>query len=88
MAASQPLTGIELVDCARANAAQGVEVAAELCGYGQNISRFQQALQQACHQMGVEISSLSELITDQQSILQTGGIEIAPATADDLYEGV
>lgn len=84
MAASQPLTGIELIDCAKANAEQGVTVAAELCGYGQDIPRFQQALQQACHQIGVEISSLSDLITDQQMVLQTGGIEVAPDTPDDL----
>lgn len=84
MAASEPLTGIELIDCARANAAQGVTVAAELCGYGQNIPRFQQALEQACHQIGVEISSLSDLITDQQMVLQTGGIEVAPDTPDEL----
>jgi hypothetical protein len=84
MAASEPLTGIELVDCAKANAGQGVTVAADLCGYGQNIPRFQQALQQACQQIGVEISSLSDLITDQQTVLQTGGIEVAPDTPNDL----
>ncbi|MBD1850578.1 hypothetical protein [Leptolyngbya sp. FACHB-711] len=84
MAASQPLTGIELIDCAKANAEQGVTVAAELCGYGQNISRFQQSLEQACRQIGVEISSLSDLITDQQTVIQTGGIEVAPDTPDEL----
>lgn len=84
MASSTPLKGIELVDCARANAAQGPEVAAELCGYGEDLSQFQQELQQACQQIGVEISELSDLITEQQMVLQNGGIEIAPETPDEL----
>ena len=28
------LTGIDLIDCARANATSGLETAAQLCGYG------------------------------------------------------
>ena len=32
MTASAPLHGTELVDCAQANANQGIEVAANLCG--------------------------------------------------------
>jgi hypothetical protein len=84
MASSERLKGIELVDCARANAAQGVEVATFLCGYGTDVANFQQALHQACQDMGIEISELSDLITEQQSILQTGGIEIAPETSSEL----
>ncbi len=84
MAASQPLKGIELIDCAKANAKQGVETAANLCGYGSEISDFQSSLQQACHEIGVDISELSDLITDQESILQNSGIEVAPDTPSDL----
>ncbi|WP_416674218.1 hypothetical protein [Egbenema bharatensis] len=84
MSASKPLKGIELVDCAKANARQGVEVAAELCGYGQDIISFQQELQQACQGMGVEISELSDLITEQQTVRQRGGVEIAPDSPSSL----
>lgn len=84
MASPTPLTGIELIDCARANAAQGVTVAANLCGYGEDITEFQRSLQQACQQIGIEITELSQLITDQQMILQTGGIEVAPDTPSEL----
>jgi hypothetical protein len=83
MASPQKLKGIELIDCAKANAKQGLEVAARLCGYN-DVSEFQQELQQACQHIGVEISELSDLITEQQSVLQTGGIEISPETDSEL----
>jgi hypothetical protein len=84
MPASKPLKGIELVDCAKANAPQGVLVATELCGYGQDVVTFQQELQQACQDMGVEISELSDLITEQQTVRQMGGVEIAPDSPSSL----
>jgi hypothetical protein len=84
MASSAPLKGIELIDCAKANAAQGPTVAAELCGYGQDIATFQQELRQACQQIGIEVSELSDLITEQQVVRQVGGIEIAPETQSEL----
>lgn len=84
MASSSPLKGIELVDCAKANAAQGSNIAAELCGYDKDVAQFKQNLQQACQQMGVEISELSDLITEQQVVRETGGIEIAPDTPSQL----
>ena len=84
MSASQPLQGLELIDCAKANAKQGVDVAAELCGYGKDTARFYQALQQAGDQTGIHIAELSDLITEQQTILQEGGIEVAPDTPADL----
>ncbi|GAB4382991.1 MAG: hypothetical protein Kow00121_44080 [Elainellaceae cyanobacterium] len=84
MAASKPLKGIELVDCAKANASQGVAVATELCGYGQDAAQFQRELQSACEQMGVEINELSDLITEQQIVRDGGGIEIAPDTPSNL----
>lgn len=84
MAATTPLKGLELVDCAKANAKQGIETAANLCGYGDDLTTFKQSLQQACNDMGVEFHELSDLITDQQTVLQTGGIEVAPDTSADL----
>lgn len=57
-----PLTDTELINCARANAAAGIGVAAKSCGYGEDISSFQEALRQAGDDMGLNIKSLSDLI--------------------------
>jgi hypothetical protein len=77
LSGKQPLTGVELIDCARANAGQGVEVAAQLCGYGSNLDGFQEALQQAGEQMGLAIESLGDLLGQH-------GIEVAPDTPSSL----
>jgi hypothetical protein len=84
MAASTPLKGIELIDCAKANAKQGIETAAGLCGYGEDLNTFKQELQQACNQIGVQVNELSDLITDQQVIRQGEGVEVAPDTPSEL----
>ncbi len=85
MASPTPLQGTELVDCARANAKQGIEMAAHQCGYGDDISTFAQALKQACEQMNLQVKELSELITDQEMLLQMGkGEVVAPDTASEL----
>jgi hypothetical protein len=77
------LHGTELVDCARANAKQGIETAAYQCGYGDDVNTFAQELRQACEQMNLQVKELSQLITDQDMILGTGEI-IAPDTASQL----
>lgn len=84
MASSTPLKGPELIDCAKANAKQGIGTATHLCGYGNDLNTFKQELQKACNDIGVEISELSDLITDQEAILQNDGIEVAPDTASEL----
>ncbi|MGF1479748.1 MAG: hypothetical protein ACFB4I_09685 [Cyanophyceae cyanobacterium] len=84
MSASSPLNGLDLVDCAKANAKQGVEVAAKQCGYGPDINSFKQNLKQACQNMGIQISELSDLITDQQVVRDRGGLEISPESQSDL----
>lgn len=84
MSAAQPLEGLELIDCAKANAAQGIETAAELCGYGDDLNRFARELKQACQGIGVEVTGLSDLITDQQNIIRDGGIEVAPESPSNL----
>jgi hypothetical protein len=84
MPAEKPLEGLELVDCAKANAAQGIETAAHLCGYGKDLDTFKRSLEQACQSIGVEFYELSDLITPQQSMLQDPGIEIAPDTPSEL----
>lgn len=85
MAASTPLKGTELVDCARANAKQGIEIAASQCGYGDDLNGFSRELRQACEEMNLQVKELSELITDQDMILNIGSGEvIAPDTASEL----
>lgn len=64
MSASQPLTGPELVSCARANARRGAAAAATSCGYGENVSQFEQALKEACESMGVDVATFSEVVDD------------------------
>lgn len=84
MASSQPLKGLELIDCAKANAQQGITTAAELCGYGSDLNTFELELKNACQNIGVEVKELNDLITDQQMIKQGMGIEIAPDTPSEL----
>ncbi|MGD1930709.1 MAG: hypothetical protein ACFB12_17530 [Leptolyngbyaceae cyanobacterium] len=84
MSSSFPLTGPELVDCAKANAAAGASIAAERCGYGQDVAAFQSALQSACAKMAVDIESLADLVTPQQQVMVQGGKSIAPETYSDL----
>lgn len=85
MASSTPLQGTELVDCARANAKQGIETAALQCGYGDDLNTFSRELKAACEQMNLQVKELNQLITEQDMILQIGGGEIvAPDTASEL----
>lgn len=79
------LQGIELIDCAKANAKEGVKVAAALSGYEQNEDLFIKNLQAACQEIGVNISELKDLITDQQVAKENRKVEeVAPDTASDL----
>ncbi len=85
MASPTRLQGTELVDCARANAKQGIETAAHQCGYGEDLNTFAQELKQACEQMNLQVKELSELITDQEMLLQLGSGEVvAPDTPSEL----
>ncbi len=79
-----PLTGIDLIDCARANAASGLETTAKLCGYGSSLSSFQEALKQAARQMGVKIESLSDLIIQPPYLMGDQGVDVAPDTDSSL----
>lgn len=79
------LQGIELIDCAKANAKQGSAVAAKNCGYDDNIGLFIENLNKACQQIGVNINELSDLITDQQVAKEKRKVqEISPDTISDL----
>jgi hypothetical protein len=85
MASAKPLHGTELVDCARANAKQGIETAAYQCGYGDDLNKFAQKLRQACEKMNLQVKELSELITYQDMLLELGTGEIvAPETPSEF----
>ncbi|MEL6259940.1 MAG: hypothetical protein AAFR12_02655 [Cyanobacteria bacterium J06626_6] len=84
MAATQPLKGIALIDCAKANAPQGAAVAVRLCGYGENTSGFQQALRKAGEDMGVELAEVEDLITDQFVAKRNDILEVAPDSPQNL----
>ncbi|MBD2124164.1 hypothetical protein [Trichocoleus sp. FACHB-262] len=84
MASPTPLKGTDLIDCAKANAKQGVETAAHLCGYGSDLNTFERELHQACQDIGVNINELSDLITDQQQLIQFAGNEVAPDSPSSL----
>ena len=80
LSGAMPLTGIDLIDCARANAPSGLETTAMLCGYGSSLSGFQEALKQASSQIGLNIKSLNDLINLQND----KGIDVAPDTNSSL----
>ncbi len=79
-----PLTGIDLIDCARANASSGLETAAKLCGYGSSLSGFQEALKQAGRQMGLKIESLQDLMSKPPYLTGDQGVDVAPDTDSSL----
>lgn len=79
------LQGIELIDCAKANAKQGTAIAAERCGYDNNIGLFIENLTKACQQIGVNFSEIEDLITDQQIAKEKSKVvEVAPDTNTQL----
>lgn len=84
MSASTPLSGNTLISCAKANAAYGIEVAAEQCGFGRDFDKFRQALQQACEQIGIEPMELGELDSKSQVEKRSEGVEISPDTYKQL----
>jgi hypothetical protein len=85
MASSSPLTGVILVDCARANASEGLAIAAERCGYGNDTAKFQTALKTACSDMNVNIEGLSDLEDDAPAAVRAQrGMEVAPDTPSEL----
>ncbi|WP_019509601.1 hypothetical protein [Pleurocapsa sp. PCC 7319] len=79
------LQGIELINCAKANAKQGIEVAAERSGYDENTGLFIENLNKACQQIGVNIKELDDLITDQQIAKENRKVmDISPDSPSDL----
>lgn len=84
MAAPETLHGSELIDCARANGTYGIEVAAERCGYGNDLDRFQHELKQACDRMGITFDSFNDLLKSSTKEQQELGEIVAPDTPNQL----
>lgn len=83
MASSAPLSGTDLIDCARANATKGIVVAAQRCGY-EDMATFERELQKAGEHIGVEINSFANLIAGGKDSKQEQGVEVAPETPTRL----
>jgi hypothetical protein len=81
MTSLKPLHGTELINCAQANAKEEIEVVSELCGYGKDITTFEQELKKACDSIGLEIESFKDLSQEQ---LHRNTIEIAPQTPNQF----
>jgi hypothetical protein len=83
MASSAPLTGAELIDCARANGKEGIAIASQRCGYGDDLSAFEQALHQAGEHIGVTIHHFEDLLEPPKDP-RDEGIEVAPDSYGQL----
>jgi hypothetical protein len=79
MTNSIPLSGIELVDCARANAKHGLAIASQQCGYDKDYQQFESELQKACKGMGIELDDFTDLLKEAQN--NELGVEISPNSA-------
>jgi hypothetical protein len=84
MSSNVPLQGMDLISCAQASAKQGVEEAAEQCGYGQNTKLFIETLEQACEEIGVTIHDLTDLAKNQDLESEKKGVIVAPDSLTEL----
>jgi hypothetical protein len=77
MTSQVPLHGTELIDCAQANANQGIRTAAQQCGYRDDTNTFERELTAATAHIGVKVNSFQDLIKITEAG-QEWGVEIAP----------
>lgn len=80
---SSPLHGTDLIDCAKANANKGIEVASQRCGYENDITTFERELKKAYDYIGVEFQGFSNMTVDRTTE-QEAGVIIAPETRTQL----
>jgi hypothetical protein len=78
-----PLQGLELIDCAKANRKEGMVVAAQRCGYNDDLVAFERELKKACEAIGVEVS-FQDLDDTPSVMVREPGLEIAPDTPTQL----
>jgi len=77
MAINNPLSGIELIDCANANSKQNIKVVANLCGFGDDTEMFERQLKKAGKEIGIKIPSVTDLV-EKLEPRQISGVEISP----------
>jgi hypothetical protein len=80
---STPLTGIDLLNCAQANAKEGLDAASQHCGYGSDSERFMAALQEAAHNKGITLKNFSDLL-NFDDLRPSPGEAIAPESPGEL----
>lgn len=61
LSGKEPLTGEELINCAKGNAYTGIVNTAKLCGYNSNVEQFKANLNQAIQNLGLDISEIKSL---------------------------
>jgi hypothetical protein len=83
MASPTPLHGTELIDCAQASAKEGISVAAQQCGYRDDIETFQRELSGALAHIGIKNKDFEDLLKTIAPVPNLG-VEIAPDTATQL----
>jgi hypothetical protein len=83
MTAPNPLSGTELIECARSNAKAGIEVAAHQCGYGNDIINFGHELTGALDRIGIKNKDFDDLLKTV-TVEPELGIEVAPDTETEL----
>lgn len=84
MSTPTPLEGTELIDCARANGNEGIEIAALRCGYGTDLNTFETQLKKACQSIGVEFNHFDDILKSSTDYHKDAGLIIAPDTASEL----
>lgn len=61
LSGKEPLTGEELINCAKGNAYTGINNTTKLCGYNSNVEQFKANLNQAIQNLGLDISEIKSL---------------------------
>ena len=61
LSGKEPLTGEELINCAKGNAFLGAAETAKLCGYSTDIESFKTQLKQEIGDRGLDINSIKSL---------------------------
>jgi hypothetical protein len=61
LSGKEPLTGQELINCAKGNAFSGIVNTAKLCGYNSDVEKFKVNLNQAVEDLGLDINSIKSL---------------------------
>ena len=82
MTLPRTLKGIDLIDCAQANAKFGLSTAALQCGYENDLLAFQKELQKAGSELGLHIDSLNDLILEIKKIDR--GRDFSPDTLGQI----